>query len=83
MDVWEDLSIMNLFSVVENMTLETNSMTVSLLVNPIRNFKCRKKDLEQLELVRYSLYFDSKLQVRFLASIEITYGIFGRDIIKD
>ena len=52
----EDLSIMNLFSVVENMTLETNSMTVSLLVNQIRNSKCRKKDLEQLELVRYSLF---------------------------
>ena len=47
---------MNLFSVVENMTLETNSMTVLLLVNPIRNSKCRKKDLEQLELVRLKAF---------------------------
>ena len=42
---------MNPFSVVENMTLETNLTMDLLLVNPIRKYKCLKNDLEQQEWV--------------------------------
>ena len=42
---------MNPFSVVENMTLETNLTMDLLLVNPIKKYKCLKKDLEQQEWV--------------------------------